>query len=298
MKSSYKYKCGIDTMEIISPTHIDFSPPFFTHDTTRRIVGNSLTESYAYRFNPSYTPFTYNYSLTNCSSALDYAMKNTELNEPIINRIDFCFDDSSNNYRDLYKLNHLLFYLIAKKLNISNDYSSCGIQSPVQKTLRIQNSKLQAEFYNKAVEDPEGDIKCRLELRISRVKCATNDMASITLALKKWMDILASVTALKNKDLDMLLGDLNDEIMKRYNEDVQRGDYRKKDYDSMIQRYNKYIFTRRQLSQLLKRMEYKSYDSVASKYKEKHPGLEFFKTGELRAYVNHIKCTAEQFLQS
>lgn len=298
MKAAFNYSCGIDTMEIISPTVLDFSPPFFTHDSARRIVGNPLNASYAYRFNPSYTLYNNNYSLGNCINSLNYAIDEINLKEPIINRIDFCFDDCDNDYRDLYKLNHLLFYLIAKKLNISNDYSSCGIVSPIQKTLRIQNSKLQGEFYNKAVEEQKGSIKCRLELRITRIKCATNDIKSIKQALRHWLDILVSVTSLRNKDLDILLADLNDEIIKRYEEDVLRGDYGKKDYSSMIQRYHRYIFTRRQLGQLLKRIGYKSYNSVASKYKSNHRGLEFFKPCEIRLYIKHIICAANQFMSS
>lgn len=297
MKATYDYCCGIDTIELISPTYLDYSPPFFSHDNKRRIVGNS-PETYAYRFNPSYTYYTNNYSLSNCIKAIYYATEEVELQEPIINRIDFCFDDRENDYRDLYKLNHLLFYLLAKKLNISNDYSSCGIVSPVQKTLRIQNGKLEAEFYNKLLEEPKGKIKCRLELRIKRVKCAINNIAALSETLTQWLDILTSVANLKNKDLDILLGDLNDEIIKHYFEDVKRGDYCKRDYKSMIQRYHKYIFTRRQLSQLLKRIGYKSYDSVASKYKNSHRGLEFFKIHEIRAYVNHIIHAANQFLNS
>ena len=295
MKAAFHFRCGIDTMEIISPTHIDFSPSFFTHDSTRRIV---LNESYAYRFNPSYTIFNNTHSFSDCIFALDHAIEKTQLEKPVINRLDFCFDDYEHEYRDLYKLNHLLFYLIAKKLNISNDYSSCGIVSPVQKTLRIQNSKLQAEFYNKAVEEKGGNIKCRLELRISHIKRSANNPETISKALMQWLGILASVSTLKNRDLDILLGDLNDEIMKHYNEDIANGDYGKKDYKSMIQRYHRYIFTRRQLGQLLKRMGFKSYDSVASKYKNNHRGLEFFKPYELRTYVRHILTAAKQFLES
>lgn len=296
MRAVFDYTCGIDTMSLRSAQFLPYSPCYFTYDQARRIVGNPLDEQYEYRYNLSKQIDNAIHSFYNCVRALDLAMLETDLEKPTITRIDFCFDDFTNDYRDLYKLNHLLLYLLAKKMNIKNDYSSRGIISPVLKTLRIQNSKFEAEFYNKAIEEPNGIIKCRLELRCKRVSCRTGDTKAIADALRQWLEILKSVTQLKNRDLDVLLNDLNDEIIKHYDEDVKRYDYSKMDYNSMIQRYHRYIFTRRQLSELLRRMGYKSYDSVASKFKSSHRGLEFFKPYELREYINHIIGSAELFL--
>lgn len=193
MVALFFFMCGIDTAAIESPSFLDYSPEYFTHDSSRRVNENKL---YIYRFNPSKIN-EFIYSFSECNNSIKETMVKSGLETPIIKRIDFCFDDDTNEYRDLYKLNHLLFFLIAKKLKIKNDYSSCGIQSPVLKTLRIQNRRFQAEFYNKAVEEPNGSIKCRLELRNMCVNCLADDKKAIADALGQWLNLLVSVTQLK-----------------------------------------------------------------------------------------------------
>lgn len=298
MKAEANMICGIDTMALSSTTFLPYSPPYFTHDQARMVRGGQLGNTYTYRFNPSVLIDNGMYSLSNCLQALEYVIKDTNLPDVYITRIDFCFDDYYTEYRDLYKLYHLLFYLLAKAFKIKNDYSSCGIVSPVLKTLRIQNTKGEAEFYNKAIEEPDGIIKCRLELRSKKVNISVKDVKDISKALFVWLSALQNVTKLKNDDLDVCLNDLNDEIMKHYEADVERGDYCEMDYNSMIQRYHRYILTRRQLGELMRRMGFKAYDSIASKYKVSHPGLEFYQIGELRKYVNHLIIAALHFLRS
>lgn len=298
MKAEANMICGIDTMALSSTTFLPYSPPYFTHDQARMVRGGQLGNTYTYRFNPSLLIDNGMYSLSSCLKALEYVIEDTNLPDVNITRIDFCFDDFYNEYRDLYKLYHLLFYLLAKAFKIKNDYSSCGIVSPVLKTLRIQNTKGEAEFYNKAIEEPDGIIKCRLEARSKKVNISAKNADKIVNYLVVWLNALHKMTKLKNDDLDIYLNDLNEEIMKHYEADVARDEYDEMDYNSMIQRYHRYIFTRRQLGELIRRMGFRAYDSIASKYKWSHPGLEFYQIGDLRKNVKHLNEAASRFLTS
>ena len=94
MVALFFFMCGIDTAAIESPSFLDYSPEYFTHDSSRRVHENKL---YIYRFNPSKIN-EFIYSFSECNNAIKEAMEKSGLETPIIKRIDFCFDDDTNEY--------------------------------------------------------------------------------------------------------------------------------------------------------------------------------------------------------
>ena len=287
-----KFRGGIDTIEIASTTDLEGKSRFFSHDNTRKITKN---DQYLYRFSPSLVDDIDVYSLTGCVSAIEIMLEETELENPRITRIDFCFDDYEHDYRDLYKLNQLFFCLMINKYGIKNDYLSNGLQSPLEKTIRIQKSWMEGEFYNKKAEEPKGDILCRLELRSKLLK-DDGIRQPIINALEKWQNDFAFVFKLTSGDLDDMLKEMNDQIISHFEEDVVRDECDQKDYRSMIQRYHRYIYTRKQLVDLIRRMGFQSYESIVSKYKTAHAGLQLFKIRDICKYVTYISGVADQFL--
>lgn len=82
-----------------------------------------------------------------------------------ITRVDFRFDDTENDYDTGYKLNKLMILLIASLFSIDNVYESVSPVTFDRLTVRAQNKRFEAEYYNKAIQEPDSGIKARLELR-------------------------------------------------------------------------------------------------------------------------------------
>lgn len=302
MKENPCYTCGIDTIEIATTTLITDKCAYLSNDSSCNTFESEGVRFFKYRINPDKKAEKNLYSLSEYKSTIKDIFDELKLENLEIRRIDFRFDDYSSEYRDLFKLNQLLFLLLSIRLSINNDYSSYGIKSPEMKTLRIQNSRIEAEFYNKKKQEPNGNIKCRLELRSKGLKYILEHIPDETIIekieLMKWIDNLNAISELKKEDYDKIIEGLNNEIIKCYKSDVDHNEYTKTDYNSMIQRYNKYIYTRRQLVDLYRRLGYCSAESMASKYKGRHTGIEFFSIYEIRKYIKHIFASARTFIMT
>ena len=298
MKDGFSGFAGIDTEEIYSHTLLNVKDyPFIYEKETVRVTCSGNDPRYIYRINPNTMSTSPIYHFSDYSAAMDSIDRETGLRDRSINRIDFCLDNYDHDYRDLLRITQLLFLLIVNYLGIKNDYLSKGLQSPVEKTIRLQGGCWDAEFYNKAIQDPNSGIKTRLELRSKRLK-SKSDVGKEAIELEKWFDLLEKSTAITATQFDSILFAVNKLIMQQYQEDVIRGEYRKRDFNSLIQRYYNYIFSGCQLKNLFQILGYKEPDVQTSKYKKKHGGMEFFKISDIQRYVKFIIERFAAFLAS
>lgn len=294
MKDGFSFICGRDTTEFVSQTFVPYTKPYLSHDSSRRIVLTEKNPEYKYKVDPNVKVGKRIESLSELQAATKAIYQELALESPVTSRIDICFDDYEHEYRDLLMITQLLFILVEKYLGITNDYISNGITITEPKTIRFQNSSWEAEFYNKAIQEPHCGVKSRLELRRKRLKNVEEAYKEIRV-ITRWMKIFENATHIKKEEYDALMYEINDAIMTSYELDVRRGDYRKRDYNSLIQRYHYHIFSGRQLTDLFSRLGYKHPDVMASKYKKRHRGMEFFKIQDLQGYVCHIQNAAYKF---
>ena len=156
---------GIDTLQIKSKTTIEFDAeqyPFVRPE----IIRQANNEYSYYRLNPDkgnndlaiYNSFDY------CKS-LDFMLDSLELDKPIKSRIDFRFDSLDKNYNELLKLNKLLLLLISNKYKVKNRYKSQDLLTEQELTMRIESKYIEVENYDKSIQEPDGDVMNRLELR-------------------------------------------------------------------------------------------------------------------------------------
>lgn len=284
---------GIDTLEVTTPT---FLPPnsfvFITHDSTRRYTQDeTTTPKYKYRFNPDKTMIDTS-TITGYKTALTTMFETTAVLTPVKTRIDFRFDCYNSEYEDTFKLNKLLVLLIAEKNNIKNRYQCIDMLTAEPKTLCIKNKYIEAEAYNKALEEPDSFINWRLELRSKALYDDENENNKELHELKKWYVRLANATETAN--FNKLTTTINTHLMARYEEQKAKRIFSKD--NEFITKYADFIFSTRQLTDLYKRMGYARPEKKTSEYRKNHK-IEFFSLSQIRSYILTIRASASRFTE-
>ena len=291
-KNNYNIEliAGIDTLEITSETYVVKEYPFITHDTTRRITKDDMgVPKYKYRFNPDNTMLDTS-TFDGYQEALDYMLKSSNLVDPVKTRIDFRFDYFNGRYADVFKLNKLLLLLLAEYCDIKNRYQCIDMLTAELKTLCIKNQYIEAEAYNKAIQEPDSGVMCRLELRSKKLYDVDAEAEKELRELDKWFIRLTSCTTTFN--FDKLIRGLNDNLMERYREGQKRKAFA--NTAEFVTKYEDFIFSTRQLVDLYKRLGYNNPNSATTKYKRSHK-LECFSLKDIRNYAQSIRASAEEF---
>lgn len=273
---------GIDTIQIKSKTAIEFDSelyPFVKSDIVRK---SDNSHSY-YILNPDkanngigiYNSYDY-------YNSLHYMLDSIKLDEPIKSRIDFRFDSFDNNYNQLLKLNKVLLLLLAVKYKVSNRYKSQDLLTEEALTMRIQTKYIEAENYNKALQEPDGEVKNRLELRS---KALNADIAENTKEYKefeKWCDRLNKAVTADN--FNKLVSKTNTALFERFKEWNKKKGHT---LSNFILHYENCFYTMPQLKDFLKQVGIKDYVQSAKDYKKKY-GLEFFSLKQITLYKSKI----------
>ena len=292
MRENTDFKAGIDTVEITTPTYYEGVYPCFTHDTQRITQQDGAEPKYKYRVNPDKTGLNTD-TLQGYKAALDVITEDTQLMNTTKTRIDFRFDVLDKEYTELYKINKLLLLLIAENYNVHNRYQTIDMLSGRGKTLRLQTKYIEAEFYNKAEQEPDGKVKCRLELRSKALYDRKNENGKEQKELKQWISRLKNATT--GQTFDTLVNTLNDELIQRYSEERQQRTVTKP--SEFVTKYADFIFTTRQLTDLFIRMGYDYPEQQTSRYKASHR-LKCFSLTDMKNYVNQITKAAKAFINA
>lgn len=287
---------GIDTLQVKTSTFPEGEYPYFTHDRTRLVKKDLFdeTEEYYLRVNPDKTYQDTSY-YGGYQVAMNQIIKESGIGNVVKTRIDFRFDDYDTSYFDSYKLNKLLILLVAEHYNINNRYQSCDLLTAECKTVRVQNQYLELECYNKALEEPESSIKTRLEVRSKKLYDDTHEDTKELDELEKWMKRLEKVAANTSNAYTRLVNTLNNNLIVRYRELKSKG--KVVSVNEFITKYEDFIFTRRQLTDLYNRLGYKSPEVQASKYKRTHK-LECYSLKQIQDYVKAIRRSADRFINT
>lgn len=282
---------GIDTLEVQSPTFAD-TYPFFTHDATRRMTTEEGTEKYKYRVNPDKTLIDTS-TFDGYQKAMDYIYRVSALVNPVKTRIDFRFDFYGEDYERTSKTNKLLLLLIAEKYHIKNRYQCIDMLTTEKKTLCVKNKHIEVEAYNKAIQEPESCIPCRLEIRSKALYYDEEEETKELRELHNWFTRIASATTAEN--LNILTGELNKHILARYTKEKPTISSKKFDM-AFLYKYEDFIFTSKQMKELFTAMGYTRPDKRLCEYRSTFGGAEFFSLKNIRDYALTIRKSAEAFL--
>ena len=205
-----------------------------------------------------------------------------EISDFTIGRADMSFNSDAMEDYDLYsKLNRLIICCISKYKNIPNCYESRDLWSLRSLSIAIKNEYLEAENYNKSIEDPNVLAKNRLELRSKRMKLGLVDEFQY-----KWVIILDAAV----QEFDSVQERYNEELAKIWNMDIQKP---KKERDfvswtAFVLQFKDCIFTRKQLRELLELIGVQNPDGAAKRFKDRHQ-IEFFSKNDLVTVVQALK---------
>lgn len=282
---------GIDTIEVrsdaeIAPeTETDFAPT-----STRK---NTVTGACYYKLNPDKGNNGLQiYNSTDYYGIRDYMIKVLNFTNPTKTRVDFRIDSFDDNFDELLKLNKLLILLISETYNITNRYQTFDPLTLEELTVRVQNQYLEAENYNKGIEEPEGNVMNRLELRSKKLYSDAGENCKEYTEYLKWCKRLDK--AVTKDNFEKLQKKLNSSIIERYKaESRQRGFT----VSAFLYKYQSSIFTSRQMADLYREFNYKDPAQQAKRYRQRN-SIEYFSFRDLCTYVQMLKDSMTRFFDS
>ena len=281
---------GIDTIQVRSDVETALSrseAPYISKTLTKDVD----MSDYYYKLNPDKALNTSIYDYSTYTGAVEYMINALELVNPVKTRIDFRIDSFDDNYNELLKLNKLLILLISEQYKVNNRYESRDPLTLQELTIRVQNERIEVENYNKAIEEPNGDVKSRLEFRSKKLYDDTAETAKENREFQKWCDRLdKSVTA---ENFERLQKKLTNVLVNEYKRAARNG----VTVSQFLYKYENSIFTSRQLTELYRQLGYKDPEQQAKKYKSRHK-VEYFSMKNLADYVKMIKVCGEKFFKS
>lgn len=280
---------GIDTIEVRTDNEIEPTGAADFVPTSSRV--NNQKSTYFYKLNPDKGFGAAVYNSHDYYDTRDYMFDYLNMSNPVVTRIDYRFDCFDDNFNDLLKLNKLLIMLIAEQYKVNNHYESRDFMTLQELTVRIQNDRIEVENYNKAIEEPGGDVRNRLEFRSKKLYDSTAENNKEEREFRKWCNRLdKSVTADNFNCLQKKLTDiLANEYEKVRTEGVSTSQF--------LYKFESSIFTSRQLREFYSQLGYKDPAQCAKRYKQRRR-IEYFSLKNIRDYVDKIKESGAVFFGS
>lgn len=279
---------GIDTLQVQSQGAsrlTNTTAPYINKTVT---VDNDLGV-YSYRLNPDKANNNLAiYSNSEFERVFCFMIMDMSIDNPKITRVDFRFDSFEDNFDRLLKLNKVITLLISIIYKMENRYQSKNPLTQDNLTIRVQNHRLEVENYNKGIQEPNGIVKNRLELRSKNLNLIDTKM--IKAEYDKWIQRLDK--AITKENFVSLQKMTNDNLVETYSKEKI-----KFTLQEFICRYCDSIYTTRQLSELVEALGVNNPQTFSKNFKRRH-NLETFCYKDLALYVNKIKNAGEEFFNS
>lgn len=235
---------GIDTIQVNSPTESEVTKSncgFLSQDP-KKVKGGL----WQYVLNPDKESGKTVVCYSDFIKSYNRMTKALQLNNPQITRVDCRFDTKIYEFSDLRKLNALLLCLLSLTFGSSykNRYNNSDILIPTEKAVKFTTQYYAGEFYNKAIQEPQGDVKARLEMRLLK---PFND---------GYIDPLKGFNTIVNKFNEAV----KPEYFKQLEAEANYGLYShfwqierrcKCNVDKYLFKYQEYLFTTAQVKELL-----------------------------------------------
>lgn len=278
---------GVDTIQVRSDTETTLNTteaPYLSKLLTKDVESST----YYYKLNPDKAVNTQIYDFSTYEGAVAYMIDTLEFTNPVKTRIDFRIDSFDNNFNDLLKLNKLLIMLIAEQYKICNRYETRDFMTLQELTVRIQNNRLEVENYNKAIEEPDGNVMSRLEFRSKKLYDDTSEQVKELEEFNNWCKRLDKSVTTGN--FERLQQKLTNVLAEEYKKAAAKG----VTVSQFLYKYESSIFTSRQMTEFYRLLGYKDPAQQAKKYKLRHK-IEYFSMKNLTDYVKKIKTCGENF---
>ena len=270
---------GIDTIQVTSDNESLLTASDIPY-ITKKISKDTTNGRYFYKLNPDkyigeYITDFEKYKLCYCCMINDLGLYNTTLN-----RVDIRFDSRQDNFEILEKLNLTLNLLISNELNLQNRYKSFDFKTLNDLSIVSKSQYYEVESYNKAIQEPTGDIYNRLELRRKKLKGNLTEKQ----IFNDWIETLHK--SVSKKRYENLQEELNYYLIKRYK--ALKTKKRQLTVNNFLCRYDDNILTRKQLIKFYAMLDYRNPVESAKKYK-KRTNIEFIRLSDLQDYVKKIE---------
>ena len=199
-----------------------------------------------------------------------------------VTRADLCFNSNDlEDYELFKKLNKLLICCIADAYEIKNCYQTSDLWSDKSLSTAVKGNDIEAENYDKSVENPNVPTKNRLELRSLRVRGSLEEEF-----LVKWFVRLDKAV----EHFELVQERYNKELCKIWQADQEKPQ-KDRDFISLtafLMVYKDCIFTRKQLVELLKMIGVENPVRKAKNFKDRHT-IEFYSKTDIKEIVKALK---------
>lgn len=295
--------CGIDTFEIATDIKLEYQINGITTKTPLQAC-SSHGFLYKYKVNPDKMIEGAGNSIDKFKQVLncirEYFSGATEL---FISRIDYRFDDYSNDYYRFYKLNRLLNSMIVTYYGAKNRYTSNDLLTAEKLTVRFdcdtKDLHISGEFYNKARQEPSGEVKTRYEVRSRQLYIPFLDGCDYeSFLLAEWLERLTEVITKDN--FNTVIRDCTESLIELYSKEKSEFG----NVTEFIACYRDSVYTSRQLTQLYSILNNaETAKQCAYKYRHgdkkcKGRKLPCFSVVDLQLYLDKLTAAAYKFFES
>jgi hypothetical protein len=282
-------RSGIDTFSIITPEKSQTSLALLVpvdYISNEKIFQNSKDNitRFQYVLNPNKTIVGEVYSYKKFIEVLEYILNEMQITDYYKNRVDFRVDSFQDDYDELLKLNKCIILMFSLRYKIKNCFQSFNPLTFEKLTIRIQNQYIEVENYNKKVQEPDGDVKNRLEFRSKSI----SKQKEIPDLINTWINKLDD------------LADCYKELQDRCNVGlVERWNIEKntevKTISEFIRKYQGSIFCRRQLVDFLEKIKMNNPSKVADNFKVRNK-IEYFSLQDIKMYLKKVETSLLKYL--
>lgn len=295
--------CGIDTIEFATDIKLERQINGITTKTPLQAC-SSHGFLYKYKANPDKIIESGGNNIDKFKLVLQYIAEHCKgAKELFISRIDYRFDDMTNDYYRFYKINRLLLSMVATYYNAKNRYTSSDLLTAEKLTVRFDHDSsdlhISGEYYNKARQEPSGETKTRLELRSRQLYIPFLDGCDYeSFVLAEWLERLQEVI---NKDnFSTVIQNSTESLIDLY--EKEQAEFA--NVTEFLTCYRDNIYTTQQLTQLYSILNNaETAKQCAYKYrhgdkKTKGRKLPCFSVVDLQLYVDKLTAAAFKFFES
>lgn len=283
---------GIDTLQLTSaiPAQADNINNFDFVST--KVDTDKELKKYSYKVNPDKANKELIYNADDYFRTLAYITETMQIVDPIKTRIDFRFDSFADDYNEFLKLNKLLLLLLSEEYKIENRYESTDFLTLDKLTIRIQNQYLEVENYNKKIQEPNGIVCNRLELRSKKLYDCSNEAEKEYDNFYSWVERLNKSATKAN--FEKVTDGLNRYILQHIQNEQQQHNYTT--YE-LLCRYENCILTSYQARLLFSKIaEYKDSKRSAFQWLNSR-NIDYFTFADIQQYIKRIEEAGTDFFQ-
>lgn len=233
------------------------------------------------------------YEYSEFRTALDTIIVNAGIKEYQISRVDVRLDSyDKEDYKKYAKLNRLLLSLLGTAYITPSNYKSTDLFTNQQLSLSVRNDYFQAEYYDKFHQSKGKDhAKSRLELRSLKKRWNIDDLSN------KFQEEWNRRWEKAEECFDEMQMKYNQAMEQVYKQDRVIFPRKYTSVNNFLTQYQECIFTKKQMLDLLNRIEdVKNPQNKEKNYRQRY-GIEYYVFQEVVETIRDIKETITHFFE-